>query len=60
MDGIDPMSVEFSSPILSSDAHLAVVEVSFFGSGRWGYGSFCVLIKVGADWVASCLPSWIA
>jgi hypothetical protein len=55
-----PMRVEFSNPIFSSDAKLAILQVSFQSSGIWGYGRMCVLRKADFHWIARCIPSWIS
>jgi hypothetical protein len=58
-DGFRPMTVSFTNPIMSSDGHLALVEVSFSNHKGFGYGSMCVARMRGSEWSAQCIPSWI-
>jgi hypothetical protein len=63
--GTGTTSVKFSNPIFSSNSQLAVISVSFVASWRYGpnafggHGDICVLRRVGSDWIAQCLPTWI-
>nr|WP_315381185.1 hypothetical protein [uncultured Sphingomonas sp.] len=50
----------FTSPIFSSDGHIAVTEVSFReAGGGFGYGMFCVARRSGMAWSATCVGSWV-
>jgi hypothetical protein len=57
--------VKFSNPIFSSNSQLAVTNVSFVPSSRYGpnvvggQGHICVLRRVASGWLAQCLTTWI-
>lgn len=51
------MQVSFTRPIVSTDARVALVEVSFSEPG-FGYGAICVVRASSQGWVARCVPSW--
>lgn len=54
------MWVSFTHPLFSTDGRLALVEVSFFESGGWGFGQMCIVRRSDAGWSARCLESWIS
>lgn len=58
-DGV-AMKVAFTRPVFSSDARLALVEVSFFSDGWWGHGELCMVRRLDGAWRARCLRSWIS
>ena len=53
--------LHFSQPLVSSDGNLVFVGVDKLEPPRYGGGgSLCLIRKVGADWNARCIGTWVA
>ena len=53
--------LHFSQPLVSSDGNLIFVGVDYLELPRHGGGgNLCLIRKLGANWKARCIGTWIA